>query len=125
MIIIIIQESCNAGEYALGDIGILEPLDIIKVQQYILTLTNIRSAREKKISKLFNLIESNKNEYIPKIEENKKLEKLIAILIRELRRLEDKILACRFIIEKVVHAPWNTTEAYMKVKYIYNLFCFQ
>ena len=109
-----LQESCNAGEYALGEVGIFEVVEVVKVQQYIMTLMNIRQARERKVLRLMSEIAAAQAAYATKTEQIKCLEELVDVLTRELRRLDDKILVCRFIVEKLVMTPWNVTEAYDK-----------
>jgi hypothetical protein len=107
-----VQESCNAGEYALGEVGIFEVVEVVKVQQYIMTLMNVRQARERKVVRLLGDIASAQSAYATKTDHIKTLDELVGVLLRELRRLDEKILVCRFIVEKLVLTPWHVTEGY-------------
>lgn len=127
-----LQESCNNGEYILGEMGITENLNVVVVQQYLVVLNEFKVKKEEMIALYINhevelqddlvmykkhtFVSHNKEHVLDLAKKEKQLSnihKLIFLLIRDVRRLERKMMIGRFISEKLLNTPWNLTEAYI------------
>ena len=105
---ICLQESCNAAEYRLFQQYITD-IDINKIENYLLYIYNIKKIELNFIEKIKKIIHENKNNNIL----INILNNFLLILIKKINKLNQKLEVGRFIFNRLITAPWNTTEAYV------------
>ena len=103
-----LQESCNACELRLAELGI-EDVELTVLEQWLVRMKNLKEFREDRLGMAMRL--SLEQKRTPK---GPTLEKLVKILKDDVRRLAERIRVGQFIFEKLASAPWNTTEAFVR-----------
>ena len=103
-----LQESCNACELRLAELGI-EDVELTLLEQWLVRMKNLKEFREDRLGMAMRLsLESKRTSKGPT------LEKLVKILKDDVRRLAERIRVGQFIFEKLASAPWNTTDAFVR-----------
>lgn len=103
-----LQESCNACELRLAELGI-EDVELTVLEQWLVRMKNLKEFREDRLGMAMRL--SLEQKRTPK---GPTLERLVKILKDDVRRLAERIRVGQFIFEKLASAPWNTTEAFVR-----------
>ena len=77
-----LQECANAGAYSLGEAGIFESLELVKCQQWLVGLTDLRQAREDCILQLMGEAAQRGAVHIERTAAVRNLETLVQHMIR-------------------------------------------
>lgn len=91
-----LQEACNAAEYRMFQQHITD-MELSKLQAYLHHMHKVKAFRAKRLEVLSHL---------PNRE-------LWEILKKDYDRLEKRLSIARFIFDRLVVAPWNTTDAFL------------
>jgi Protein of unknown function (DUF3591) len=103
-----LQESCNACELRLAELGI-EDVELTALEQWLVRMKNLKEFREDRLGMAMRLsLEQKRNS------KGATLEKLVKVLKDDVRRLAERIRVGQFIFEKLASAPWNTTDAFVR-----------
>jgi hypothetical protein len=103
-----LQESTNSAELRLFELGILD-IELSRVEQWLHRMTKwkeFKQERELETTKLYNIERGT--------EKGSVLDRLIKLLKKDIKRLDRKLAAGRFIFDRLVIVPWNTTFAFVK-----------
>lgn len=97
-----LQEATNAAEYRLRQ-QFITNVDLPKIQAYLHHLHKVKQFYRQRIERAKSASFGQTN-----------VDKLIAIFDKEIQRVDKKLSIARFISERLVFAPWNTTEAFVR-----------
>ena len=103
-----LQESCNAGELRLAELGI-EDVELTALEQWLVRMKSLKEFREDRLGMAMRLSLEQKRS-----SRGVTLEKLVKVLRDDVRRLAERIRVGQFIFEKLASAPWNTTDAFVR-----------
>lgn len=103
-----LQESCNAGELRLAELGI-EDVELITLEQWLVRMMNLKEFRVDRLGMAMRLSLEQKRSA-----KGAALERLVKVLKDDVRRLNERIRVGQFIFEKLASAPWNTTDAFVR-----------
>eukprot|EP01039_Chlorochromonas_danica_P011575 gene11575-12965_t len=130
-----LQEACNAAEYRLFHQDGVVDIALHKVQAYLHYMHKVKAFAEQRIKSLRSLSEdfrlrqtantvgaitSSSSSLLAQGNSNnaavlhRHCLSLIDILDQDLRRLEKKLSIARLIFDRLLAAPWNTTEAFVR-----------
>eukprot|EP01034_Spumella_vulgaris_P022021 gene22021-28115_t len=107
-----LQESCNAAEYRLFCQNISD-VDLSKVEAWLTLMHKIKQFKSERVQKVKRLASeaASKSSMAHLVAP---LDRLVKFLTRDIERLNTKMGIARHIFERLVVAPWNTTEAYIR-----------
>lgn len=115
---ICLQEATAAGEYRLLQ-QFIPDIDLAKLQAYLNFLHQRKQYQKSRVEEVKKILteyygvhDPNDNSYLSKLARNG--DRFIKHLINEIHRLDVKLSIARFILERVVNAPWNTTTAFVR-----------
>lgn len=103
-----LQESTNSAELRLSELGIID-IELSRVEQWLHRMTKwkeFKQERELETTKLYNMEKGT--------EKGAVLDRLLKLLKKDIKRLDRKLAAGRFIFDRLVIVPWNTTFAFVK-----------
>ena len=103
-----LQESCNAGELRLAELGI-EDVELTALEQWLVRTKSLKEFREDRLGMAMRLSLEQKRS-----SRGVTLERLVKVLRDDVRRLAERIRVGQFIFEKLASAPWNTTDAFVR-----------
>jgi transcription initiation factor TFIID subunit 1 len=117
-----LQESCNAAELRLLSYGIID-IELQRVRQWLERMKRLKDCRIDNAAKL-KMIVNDKMMQLNSISSRPnndqlntlvmKLNKVLRILLNDIKKLDEKIKLGQFVYGRLLIAPWNTTEAYVK-----------
>jgi len=102
-----LQESCNATEVRLLDVGI-ENIEISKLELWLTRLVSILGTYVKRCNSLARFVRASTS-----AEDRLKLLQLSAIINTRTDIIRGKVNRARYIWSRLVNAAWNTTEAFV------------
>jgi transcription initiation factor TFIID subunit 1 len=105
-----LQESANAAEYRLFQQHIVD-VDLSKVEMWLTHTHRVKQLQMDRAEKAKRLANDCRTTH-PALSQT--IEQFISVLIRQIRRTDAKLAVGRFIFDRLVSAPWNTTEAYVR-----------
>ena len=131
-----VEEACAAGEFRLRELGILEVLPLNELWSWLQLMGRLRVQREYRAAyvkyeatELRNTAKVLHTRPISKeqqwtsqeleterqnmYERADSLDRLCAVYIGDIKKLDEKIEIGRFIFDRLMSAPWNTTAAYV------------
>mmetsp|Transcript_45235 Transcript_45235/g.79006 ORF Transcript_45235/g.79006 Transcript_45235/m.79006 type:complete len:1418 (-) Transcript_45235:87-4340(-) len=105
-----LQESANAAEYRLFQQHITD-LDLSKVELWLTHSHRVKQLlmdRAEKGKRLANELRTSN----PSLSQS--IERFVAVTIKQIQRTDARLAIGRFLFDRLVVAPWNTTEAYVR-----------
>eukprot|EP01032_Pedospumella_encystans_P014645 gene14645-16801_t len=105
-----LQESANAAEYRLFQQHITD-LDLSKVELWLTHSHRVKQLlmdRAEKGKRLANELRTLN----PSLSQS--IERFVAVTIKQIQRTDARLAIGRFLFDRLVVAPWNTTEAYVR-----------
>eukprot|EP01038_Epipyxis_sp_PR26KG_P009931 gene9931-13360_t len=103
-----LQESCNATEYRLFQQHIVD-LSLSRIESWLTRMHKLKQYKMDRAEKVKRLANSNRDSTLSPF-----FDQTVKVLIKDIQRLDTKLSIARFIFERLVQAPWNTTEAFVK-----------
>lgn len=117
-----LQESCNAAEYRLVQDHIHD-IELAKLETWISRIHRSKLMMQMRVDKLRDIIfntqslaQSSSSSKTNGTADNRteKLGILRDIFVKAINRMDKKLAAARFIFDRLVTAPWNTTKTFVE-----------
>jgi hypothetical protein len=103
-----LQESCNATEYLLMDLGINRDIELPVLEDWLQRMQRLIAWKEDQ----YITFKQRKQKYKDNLSAVHGYNRHMKIQMNSLKKLYDTLRIGEFIFERLVNAPWNTTEAY-------------
>lgn len=109
---ICLQESSNAYEYRMHEIfGIHEDVNVAIIDEWIQRMNRFKTLKIDHIIHLRKFLKMAS--HVSYSIDISNLTQVIKVLMHQLHQLQDKLNTAMFIFDRLVQAPWNTTEAFV------------
>jgi len=102
------DEAAASALYRLRELGIQDALPLQDVTLWLERMSKLREFREARAVNARALVLNSKD-----AAEKARLDNLVKVLNSQVRLLDDKIEAARYVFDRLLVAPWNTTSAFV------------